>query len=118
MPLIAALVGVAFAAPMFALAATVEDSATTSPFLHRFVIIPMSLFAGVFYPVVLAAASAAAAAGLRLAAVARRRAVPGRHARRPRHLCWRSLGHAAYLLLWAVVGLWLALRQFRRRLSD
>jgi lipooligosaccharide transport system permease protein len=31
---------------------------------------------------------------------------------------WALAGHVAYLLLWAVVGVWLALRQYRRRLAD
>ena len=45
------LLGVAIAAPVFAFAATVEGSTNYFAFLQRFIVIPMSLFAGVFYPV-------------------------------------------------------------------
>ena len=52
------------------------------PAIQRFVIIPMFLFAGVFYPVTSSPAGCSRSPGH--AAVARRGAVPGRGARHPR----------------------------------
>jgi lipooligosaccharide transport system permease protein len=110
------LLGVAIAAPVFAFAATVEGSTNYFAFLQRFIVIPMSLFAGVFYPVSLLPIGVQWVAWIS----------PLWHGveicRAATHVdhgsLWALLGHIAYLALWAMVGLWLALRQFRRRLSD
>ncbi len=48
---IATLTGVAFAAPVTALAATVNSEGQAFNVLSRFVVTPMFLFAGTFYPV-------------------------------------------------------------------
>ena len=110
------LLGVAIAAPVFAFAATVEGSTNYFAFLQRFIVIPMSLFAGVFYPVSslpIGVQPLAWISPLWHGVEICRAATHADHGS-----LWALLGHVAYLLLWAVVGLWLALRQFRRRLSD
>jgi lipooligosaccharide transport system permease protein len=112
---ICALIGLATAAPMFAVTGRVE-SEVFFPFLQRFVVIPMSLFAGVYFQV-----SKLPHVLLPLVYIS-----PLYHGvelcRNATTLNHGSLlvnaGHAAYLALWAIVGLWLASRAFRRRLSD
>ena len=109
---VAALCGMAHAAPVFAFAVRQEVDGGFA-MLFRFVILPMFLFSGTFFPV------DQLPSWLELVA----RVTPLWHAV---DLC-RSLalgtatpaaatGHVAYLLLWVVMGLWLAVRSFRRRL--
>jgi lipooligosaccharide transport system permease protein len=106
------LIGLAFSAPMAAYAATCErDSAFTAIF--RFAIVPMFLFSGTFFPV------------SRLPAVLQwvAYATPLWHGV---DLCRgltlgtigapAALGHAAYLLAWAVAGFLVAEQTYRRRL--
>lgn len=111
-PLVCGLLGLATAAPCFAFAARLETD-SYFPLLQRFVVIPMSLFAGVFFPV------ESMPAGLRpLAYVS-----PLWHAV---EVCrsatfgtgefYPIVGHLAYLALWAAGGFWLARLAFRRRL--
>jgi lipooligosaccharide transport system permease protein len=111
-PLVAGLVGLATAAPIFAYAARLETDAYF-PLLQRFVVIPMSLFAGVFFPV-----SSMPVGFQWLAYVS-----PLWHGV---EVCraatfgigdpLRIAGHLAYLTLWAAVGFWLARLSYRRRL--
>jgi lipooligosaccharide transport system permease protein len=111
-----ALLGVAIAAPVFAFTATVESSTNYFAFLQRFIVIPMSLFAGVFYPISrlsIFLQPLAWISPLWHAVEICRAATQADHGS-----LWALAGHIAYLLLWAAVGLWLALRQYRRRLSD
>jgi lipooligosaccharide transport system permease protein len=108
----ALLIGLAFSLPCVAFAGVVE---TDAPFaaLFRFVIVPMFLFSGTFYPVtrlpeVLQWVAYATPLwhGVELCrdlASGDVRALP-------------ELGHAAYLAAWAVLGLVVALRTHRRRL--
>jgi lipooligosaccharide transport system permease protein len=110
------LLGVAIASPVFAFAATMDSSTNYFAFLQRFIVIPMSLFAGVFYPVSslpIYIQPLAWISPLWHGVEICRAATHTDHGS-----LWALLGHVAYLLLWAVVGLWLAHRQFRRRLSD
>ncbi len=111
-PLVAGLLGLATAAPIFAYAARLEVDGYF-PLLQRFVVIPMSLFAGVFFPV------ESLPVGLRpLAYVS-----PLWHAV---EVCrsatfgtgdiYPIVGHLGYLALWVVGGFWLARLSFRRRL--
>jgi lipooligosaccharide transport system permease protein len=112
-PLVAVLVGLAVAAPMFAYSATVE-SPNAMAIMFRFGMLPMMLFSGVFFPVEqlpgllqpLAHAlplwhgvelSRAATLGLETA--------------------WPAALHVGYLGLWFVVGFALALTRFRKRLA-
>jgi lipooligosaccharide transport system permease protein len=109
------LVGVAISAPVLAFSGQVEQDGFF-PLLMRFVVIPMSLFAEVFFPI------AKLPGGLRLLAyvsplwhavvVCRAATLPGFGMP-----WWAVLGHLAYLVLWAAVGFGLALVTFRRRLA-
>lgn len=113
---VAVLTGAAVAAPTFALAAHIERDIAFAMY-QRFAVLPMFLFSGAFFPIDqlpdlleplayalplwhgvelcrgFATGGAAGAAGL----------LP-------------ILAHVGYLLVWVVVGLWLAGRAFRRRL--
>ncbi len=106
------LTGVAFAAPIAALAATQDNDAVFAA-LFRFVIIPMFLFSGTFFPV------SQLPAWIRPVAYV----TPLWHGV---DLC-RSLAlgrarlgvtvaHVAYLTAWVVTGLLLAATAYRRRL--
>ncbi|NED93771.1 ABC transporter permease [Phytoactinopolyspora alkaliphila] len=109
---VAVLTGLAFAAPVFALAAR-QDGPGGFNMLFRFIIMPMFLFSGTFFPV------EQLPAALELVAMV----TPLWHAV---ELCRGlaletmtmvpALGHVAYLLLWVGAGLWLALASFRKRL--
>jgi Nod factor-specific ABC transporter NodJ protein len=113
-PLVCALLTVAAAAPVTAFAAMVDHDSYFS-LLFRFFLIPSTLFAGVFFPVeqipgvlrVLAYASP-----LWHAVELCRAATLGRAP------AWPVAAHVAYLLLWAGLGVFLAVRAFRRRLED
>jgi lipooligosaccharide transport system permease protein len=111
-PLAAVLVGTAFSAPVAAFSAAVKND-TMFPTLFRFVIVPMFLFSGAFFPV----------ERLPLVLEALAYATPIWHGV---ELC-RSLtlgdvhaaaaaGHVAYLLTWTLVGLVLARVAYSRRL--
>jgi lipooligosaccharide transport system permease protein len=111
---IAGLLGMAIAAPVLAFAGRVEQDGYF-PLLMRFVVIPMSLFAEVFFPI------AKLAEPLRWLAYVS----PLWHAVVLCRACtlpgfgitwWAALGHLAYLAAWAGIGFWLALVAFRRRL--
>jgi lipooligosaccharide transport system permease protein len=105
----------AFAAPVAAMSASLRSEGQAFNMLFRFVVTPMFLFSGTFYPIsqlpewarVLAHVSPlwhgtelardAGIGGLSLAAV---------------------LGHIAFLLVWLVVGVALARWRFQVRLSE
>jgi len=106
------LVGAAFSAPIAALAVRVRNEATFVA-LFRFVIMPMFLFSGIFFPV------ARMPHALRVVAYL----TPlwnGVYLCRNLTLgtagLWLSLANVGYLLLWAGVGLALAFRFYRWRL--
>lgn len=106
------LLGLAVAAPIFAYAARVEVD-SYFPLLQRFAIIPMTLFAGVFFPIT------ALPVGLRVLAYASplwHAVVICRDATFGVMHLWPTVWHLAYLALWAGGGFWLALRAYRRRL--
>jgi lipooligosaccharide transport system permease protein len=113
-PLPAVLVGLAFAAPTFGFAAAVDNDGYFAV-LFRLVVVPMSLFAGVFFPV----------DGLPAAARALAYASPLWHGV---ELCraaalgvptaWGMWAHTGVLLAWIAAGYVLALRGFTRRLED
>ena len=109
---IAALVGLAVAAPTFAYSATIRSDSYLA-ILFRLGVIPMSLFSGVFFPV------EQLPGGLRWVAYA----LPLWHGvdlSRAATLgvapAWSVTGHLLYLAAWAVAGWWLALRAFTKRL--
>lgn len=111
-PFVAGLLGLATAAPIFAYAARMETD-SYFPLLQRFVVIPMSLFAGVFFPV------ESMPVGLRFLAYVS----PLWHGV---EVCRAATfgvvdlarvgGHLAYLAAWVTVGFWLARLAYRRRL--
>ena len=108
----AVLVGAAFTAPLAAYAATCDNDAAFVP-INRFVILPMFLFSGTFFPV----------SRLPLPLEWLAYATPLWHGV---DLCreltlgnvhlWRTLGHVAFLLALVVGGLTWAQRTYARRL--
>jgi lipooligosaccharide transport system permease protein len=109
----ALLTGLAFAAPISAFSARLENDSGFAA-LQRFAIVPMFLFSGTFFPVSQLPAvfewiayltplwhGVALARGLALGTL------DG----------GAALVHVGYLLLWVVAGVVLALRSFRKRLA-
>jgi lipooligosaccharide transport system permease protein len=108
----AILVGLAFAAPVFAFTTHLENDGGFN-ILFRLVMIPLFLFSGTFFPIGQLPALLEGIArvtplwhGVELA----RDATLGR-------LAVADLGHTAYLLAWVVVGTWLAVDGLRRRMA-
>ncbi|MCP3800952.1 ABC transporter permease [Allokutzneria sp. A3M-2-11 16] len=112
--LVSVLAGLAFAAPIVAFAATIENEGQQFNLLFRFVVMPMTLFAGTFFPVSQLPVFVQPLAWItplwhgtelsRGAAFGTLEVLP-------------ALGHLAYLLVWVVVGLVLARKYFRVRLT-
>ena len=108
----AVLLGFSFVTPITAFAATTDD-AQNFAYLYRFGVIPMVLFAGAVFPVTqlpgwmqVVAELTPTYHGVELC----RGATTGT-------LSWGTdVAHVAYLMLWGVVGLFLARRAFYRRL--
>lgn len=107
------MTGVAFAAPMMAWSASRETD-TSFPVINRFVIMPLFLFAGAFYPIsqlpdwmewIAVITPLWHGVELCRGAAYGRLELPA------------TLVHVAYLSLFIVVGWVLATRSFRRRLS-
>ncbi|MEU4775892.1 ABC transporter permease [Micromonospora sp. NPDC023644] len=106
------LLGLAVAAPTFAYASVVSSDSWLAMLL-RFAVIPMSLFAGVFFPVESLPEALRWLAyatplwhGVDLCRAATLGVVPQ----------WSVPGHLLYLAAWSVAGWLLARRAFRRRL--
>ena len=105
------LVGLAFAAPISALSAYAEEEVFNP--LFRFIVMPMFLFSGTFFPV------SRLPQGLREVAyatplwngvdLARSLTLGGPS-------LTRAAWHVAYLLLWLVVGIWLARLAYTKKL--
>jgi lipooligosaccharide transport system permease protein len=109
---VAALVGLAVAAPTFAYSATVRSDSYLA-ILIRAGMIPMSLFSGVFFPVESLPGLLRGVAyalplwhGVDLTRAATLGVAPA----------WSVTGHLLYLAAWAVAGWWFAYRRYRRRL--
>lgn len=112
--LVATLTGLAFAAPVCAVAASLHHENQVFNVMFRFVVVPMGLFAGTYFPIERLPDWAQAVAvitplwhGTQLA----RGATLGTWQLLP------SLGHLAYLLLWVAAGVALARWRFRVRLT-
>ncbi|GAB3599912.1 ABC transporter permease [Angustibacter peucedani] len=106
------LVTLAYAAPMFAISARAETD-TTFNLVFRLGLVPMFLFSGTFFPVEQLPGwmhPVAYVVPLWHGSSLARDATLGTLDLGP------DLGHVAYLLLWVVVGAWLAERQLRRRM--
>jgi lipooligosaccharide transport system permease protein len=108
----AMLTGLAFAAPVTAFSATLEKDSGFST-LYRFVVVPLFLFSGTFFPVTQLPVwlQPVAYATPLFHGVALCRDLTLGHV----HL-WVDLGHAAYLAGWVAVGYTVARRTFSRRL--
>jgi lipooligosaccharide transport system permease protein len=110
----ATLCGLAFATPVLAMSASVTPEGQAFNILFRFVVTPMFLFSGTFYPI-----STLPAWGEVIAYVS-----PlwhGTHLARGAALGTSSdlatLGHVGYLVLWFVAGVALARWRFRVKLT-
>jgi lipooligosaccharide transport system permease protein len=107
------VVALAFAAPVFAFTTRLEGDAGFN-ILFRLVMIPLFLFSGTFFPI------SQLPVGLELLA----RVTPLWHgvdlARDATigRLSVDDIGHVAYLLVWVVLGTWLAVAGLRRRMAD
>jgi lipooligosaccharide transport system permease protein len=111
---VAVLVGIAVAAPIFAYSATISSDGLFS-IVFRFVMIPMTLFAGVFFPVSkmpLVARLLAYVSPLWHGVELTRAATLGVPT------AWGVWAHVGCLLVWAVAGCALATWRFARRLAD
>jgi lipooligosaccharide transport system permease protein len=111
---ISLLLGLAVAAPTMAYTAVI-DSDNYLMLLFRFAVIPMSLFAGVFFPVESLPTVLRWLAyisplwhGVDLSRAAMLGVAPE----------WSIPGHVVYLALWSAAGWWLCRRAFRRRLVE
>lgn len=109
------LTGLAFAAPVVAFAASVKGEGNAFNPFFRFVLVPMTLFAGTFFPVSSLPAVIRPIAwitplwhGTELARAAEFGTL------RP----WPAIGHLAYLLALIVVGIGLSRWRFRVRLAS
>ena len=112
--LVAVLIGMAHATPVFAYAASLRDEHGFA-LLFRLGVIPMFLFSGAFFPVSQlpdAFEVLAYVTPLYHGVEVTRMLTTGDIAADAATL------HTAYLLLWLVTGWWLALRAFSRRLVD
>ncbi len=110
----ALLVAVAVAAPVLAYSASIQTD-NWFAFLFRFAVIPMTLFAGVFFPVdqmPMLARWLAYVSPLWHGVELCRSATLGLASTLP------AFWHVAYLALWAVVGYFLACQRFEKKLTD
>ncbi|RJL35374.1 ABC transporter permease [Bailinhaonella thermotolerans] len=113
-PLACGLLGVAVSAPITAFAATIGHDSYFA-LLFRFVMMPSTLFAGVFFPLEQLPdwlEPVAMASPLWHAVELCRAATLGAAT------AWPAWLHAAYLLAWAAGGFAWAVRAFRKRLED
>lgn len=111
---VSVLLGLACAAPTFAYSAFITEDGMFTVLL-RFGVIPMTLFAGVFFPVdamPLVARWLAYASPLWHAVELCRAGTLGTPT------AWGVGAHVAYLLAWCAAGVWLARWRFLKRLAD
>ncbi len=111
---ISVLTGMAFAAPVVAYSATLESEGQQFAALFRFVVMPMTLFAGAFFPI------EQLPAWLRPLAWATpvwHGTEAGRDAALGTLSLWPALGHVAVLVAVTGVGGWFGVRNYRRRLA-
>jgi len=112
--LVAVLAGLAFAAPIAAYSATLETEGQQFSALFRFVVMPMTLLAGTFFPVGQLPEWVRPVAwltplwhGTELSRGAAFGGLP----------LLEAVGHLAYLLMLLGAGTWLGVRTFARRLA-
>jgi lipooligosaccharide transport system permease protein len=111
----AVLCAIAFAAPLVALSATVPAESQTFNIVNRFIVVPMFLFSGTFYPISQLPEWARWLARISPlwhgTELARDAGIGGLSAA-------AVLGHVVFLLVWLVVGVGLARWRFTARLSE
>jgi lipooligosaccharide transport system permease protein len=109
---VAVLTGMAFGAPMAAFAATLDKDSGFST-LYRFVIIPLFLFSGIFFPIsqlpLVLQVVAYISPLFHGVSLCRDLTLGTVHP-------WPDLGHAAYLCLWVGVGYTVGRHTFAKRL--
>jgi lipooligosaccharide transport system permease protein len=109
---VAVLTGMAFGAPMAAFAATLDKDSGFST-LYRFVIIPLFLFSGIFFPIsqlpLVLQVVAYISPLFHGVSLCRDLTLGTVHP-------WPDLGHAAYLCLWVAVGYAVGRHTFAKRL--
>jgi len=113
-PLVCVSLTVAVGAPVTAFSARLDNDGYFT-LLFRLVMVPASLFGGVFFPVEqlpVAARAVAQATPLWHAVELNRAATLGVSP------AWPVVAHLGYLAVWAVAGCWLAAAAFRRRLYE
>jgi lipooligosaccharide transport system permease protein len=111
---VSVLLGLAVAAPVFAYSASISNDGMF-PVLLRFAVIPMTLFAGVFYPV---DSLPAAARWLAYVSPLWHAVELGRASTLGVDTAWGWGVHVGYLVAWCVAGCALAQYRFNRKLSD
>lgn len=109
-----ALVALAVAAPSFAYAASVTHVGML-PVLSRLVVVPMTLFAGVFFPV---GSLPPVARWLAYGSPLWHGVEVCRAATLGTPTAWGAGAHIAYLVAWCAAGMWLAHARFARKLAD
>jgi lipooligosaccharide transport system permease protein len=111
---ISVLIGLATAAPVFAFSATIKTDGLFAV-LFRFAVVPMTLFAGVFFPVdslPVAARLLAYISPLWHGVELTRAATLGTAT------AWGVWVHLGYLVVWSAAGCLLAIHRFTRRLAE
>lgn len=112
---VAVLTGLSFAVWVLALSATVRDEGTAFNVVFRFVVIPMTLFSGSFFPIERLPAVVRPLAWISPLwhgnELARAAALDRWHLR-------ADLGHLAFLVVLTLAGLLVARRQFKNRLIE
>ena len=113
--LFAVICGMAFAGPVVAYAATVENEGGGFNVIFRFIVVPMTLFSGTMFPVSQLPGWIRPVAwvtplwhGTELARGAALNTLS----------FWPAAGHVAYLLAMFAVGAWFARAKFRARLAS
>jgi lipooligosaccharide transport system permease protein len=111
---VAVLAALAFAAPVAALSATIREESQAFNMMFRFVVVPMTLFAGIYFPIDRLpewAQVVAVLTPLWHGTMLARDATLGTWELTP------SLGHLAYLLVWLAAGVALSCWRFHVRLT-
>ena len=113
---VAVLAAVSFGAPLQAYAATLRDEGTAFNFVNRFVVMPMTLFAGTFFPL------SSMPSYLRwigwISPMWHATQVARRVSFGMPEAAWLTAVHLGYLGTLSVVGVVLARRVYTRRLGE
>lgn len=112
---VAVLTGLAFGLPLMAYAATVEDDKGQFALVMRFIVMPLFLFSGTFYPL---STLPVFLQWIGWISPLWHGTELGRALTYGQDLpAWLAVVHVAFLVVLAIVGLWLARRVYARRLG-